>query len=357
MKIFQSANRFLKVALPLAITILLAANLPKPLTRTIMAISGPVEFGVYWDKKCTAKVQSIDWGKLALGSSKSVDIYVRNEGDVALSLSLNIMDWMPSEASRYLSLSWNYQGQILKPGDVLPLTFRLWVSSTARGIGAFSFNIVISSLEKLLEVKISLEPTLDQEGIVVTVLLESSEILKGGVGGYRLELEISDNVTILSVLPGDSPFNSPPTVERMDNKLILSAYLQETQGLQMSNLILTRLRLRFDGTAGVEQILKPSSLIIVDALSRKEHNTVLRGEALKFMRGDADNDGKISITDAIVIAEYLAGVRPEEDLNMFNAASVNHDGDAGDKVTIADAMVIAQYLDGQRDEYFRLKGE
>ncbi len=69
------------------------------------------------------------------------------------------------------------------------------------------------------------------------------------------------------------------------------------------------------------------------------------------MRGDADGDGRVSIADAMFIAQYLAGNRPGSDLNLLNAASVRQDGTEGDKVSIADAMIIGQYLAGSRDGF------
>jgi hypothetical protein len=76
------------------------------------------------------------------------------------------------------------------------------------------------------------------------------------------------------------------------------------------------------------------------------------------LRGDARADGEVSIDDALFIARYLAGEIPActdgpalNCLHSVNAASVQHDGDF-DRKTIADAMVISQYLAGVRDENF-----
>jgi hypothetical protein len=56
----------------------------------------------------------------------------------------------------------------------------------------------------------------------------------------------------------------------------------------------------------------------------------------------------------MIIAQYLAGTRSASDLNLLNVASVRTNGQNGDKITVADAMLIAQYLAGQRDEYFQV---
>jgi hypothetical protein len=357
MKRLRGIGRLSKIAILLFIACFVIISSPRPLTKTTMASSVEgVSIGVYWDASCTTVVQSIDWGNLTPSSSKSVDAYIRNEGNTSVCLSLNTTDWTPVGASNYLTLSWNYSNQIIEPMDVIPVILSLSVSSSIAGIETFSFNIVISSTEATLNVTVNIETTLDQENYVVAdVSLDSPETLKGGLGAYALTFSISDNITVLSALGGDAPFNTPPSMNRANGQIILAAITQGTEGPQMKGLNIARLRLRLNSTAGVEQILQPISLKATDATSKTQYNTTILGAPLKFMRGDANNDGKISIADAMFIAQYLAGNRPGTDLNLLNAASVCQDGNMGDKVTIADVMFITQYLAGLRDKNFELK--
>jgi hypothetical protein len=74
----------------------------------------------------------------------NVTVYVRNEGNVAASLSLATDNWNPSNASNYLALSWNYVGQPLSPQEVTSVTLILTVSPSVHGIESFSFDIIIS---------------------------------------------------------------------------------------------------------------------------------------------------------------------------------------------------------------------
>lgn len=62
------------------------------------------------------------------------------------------------------------------------------------------------------------------------------------------------------------------------------------------------------------------------------------------MCGDVDGDGKITVTDAMYIFQYL-GQRRELDNDALKAADTDKDG----KITVTDAMYIFQYL-GQRRE-------
>ena len=99
--------------------------------------------GIYWDQSCTTEVSSINWGIIEPGSSKNVTIYIRNEGNSVASLTMNASNWNPSNASDYIDLSWDYQGQVINVSEVLEVTFTLVISSEIQGITSFSFDIVI----------------------------------------------------------------------------------------------------------------------------------------------------------------------------------------------------------------------
>ncbi len=103
-----------------------------------------VGVGVFWDSNCTNSVSFIDWGMVEPGSMNNVTVYMRNEGNVAASISLATDNWNPSNASNYMALSWNYGGQLLNPQEVAEVTLTLAVSSSVYGIEGFSFDIIIS---------------------------------------------------------------------------------------------------------------------------------------------------------------------------------------------------------------------
>jgi hypothetical protein len=100
--------------------------------------------GVYWDGSCTSAVSSIDWGVLDPGSNKQVKIYIKNEGNTPLKLSMTVSNWNPSSASKYVTLSWNLEGYVLNSGSVVSAVLTLSVSSSISGITSFSFDITIS---------------------------------------------------------------------------------------------------------------------------------------------------------------------------------------------------------------------
>jgi hypothetical protein len=102
-----------------------------------------VGVGVYWDSVCSQAISSIDWGLADPGSVKNVTVYVKNEGNAPITLSLQTINWNPAEAADYISLSWDYGGQAIGDNQVVAVTLSLSISSNIQGITTFSFDIVI----------------------------------------------------------------------------------------------------------------------------------------------------------------------------------------------------------------------
>jgi hypothetical protein len=115
--------------------------------RTISNIGSikGVGVGVYWNRACTNRTSSANWGVIDPGTSKTLTVYVKNEGNAATTLSMATQNWNPSTASSYLTLSWNYTGQTLSVNQVLQIRLTLTVSSTISGITSFSFDIIITA--------------------------------------------------------------------------------------------------------------------------------------------------------------------------------------------------------------------
>jgi len=102
-----------------------------------------VGVGVYWDAALTNQVSSIDWGVLDPGSNKNFTFYIRNEGNSAVTLTMNTANWNPPTASNYMTLTWNYSGQSLNAGATIQVKLTLSVSASVTGITSFSFDINI----------------------------------------------------------------------------------------------------------------------------------------------------------------------------------------------------------------------
>ena len=102
-----------------------------------------VGVGVYWDSGLTNKVSSIDWGILEPGLNVNKTVYIRNEGNAAAKLSMTTSNWSPTNASNYLTLTWNYGDQTLTVNEAVQVKFTLSASSSVTGITNFSFDITI----------------------------------------------------------------------------------------------------------------------------------------------------------------------------------------------------------------------
>ena len=100
-----------------------------------------VGVAVYWDADCTKPVSEIDWGNLSLGESKAEILFVRNEGNVPITLNMHTEKWSPPEAAEHLTLTWNYSGETLQPWDLVPVAFTLSVDYQAFSFSSFSFEI------------------------------------------------------------------------------------------------------------------------------------------------------------------------------------------------------------------------
>lgn len=115
----------------------------------VSALGTTGSLGVYWYSNCSDVVSSIDWGELTPGSSKSVVVYVRNEMNDSVTLFLETQNWLPSNASDFLFLSWNYNGSLIGSYTVHEIVLSLFVSPDIEGITVFSFDIVVG-WEKVL---------------------------------------------------------------------------------------------------------------------------------------------------------------------------------------------------------------
>jgi hypothetical protein len=85
-----------------------------------------VVVSLYEDENCTQILTTLDWGFLAPGDSAMYLIYLQNNGTVNATLDFfSTRNHDPPDLSNYMSLSWNYTGQILEPNEVIPIKFDL----------------------------------------------------------------------------------------------------------------------------------------------------------------------------------------------------------------------------------------
>lgn len=101
--------------------------------------------GVYWDSVCNDPVSSIDFGLLEAGSQKDFTFYLRNEGNTDISLNMTSKNWDPIEAADYMSLTWNREGQQMRPDQVTSCSMTLSVSPNIQDITSYALTITITA--------------------------------------------------------------------------------------------------------------------------------------------------------------------------------------------------------------------
>jgi hypothetical protein len=121
---------------------------PAPMPPAPPAPSPPppepaVEIDVYEDLACTTVQSSIEWGEIEAGDSSSVTIYIKNNGDIDILLGLDSENWTPTNINDYTTLSWDYNGTALTPGEIRGVTLTLYIDPDCPPMNNFGFDIVI----------------------------------------------------------------------------------------------------------------------------------------------------------------------------------------------------------------------
>jgi hypothetical protein len=114
-------------------------------SNTGTLITSSDHLGVYADFSRTRPLTTIDWGDLAAGEQKTSTVFFHNMGNVSCVLQLNVMNWNPPYLSDHVTVSWDYQGQVLAVDDILRVVFTIVVSLDLENIGAFSYDLVITT--------------------------------------------------------------------------------------------------------------------------------------------------------------------------------------------------------------------
>jgi len=107
----------------------------------VSAVEASGSLGVYWDAGCNNRAYSIDWGVLSPGETKNVVVYVRNEGDHAVFLSVMASNFAPARISDYLSFAWSCEGHKMEANTTVEVIPSLFVSPSTTGISVFSFDL------------------------------------------------------------------------------------------------------------------------------------------------------------------------------------------------------------------------
>ena len=131
------------LALTLTTAAILSTNQTVPLNGTINAVN----LGVYSDSACTQTVTSLNVGTLNPGGTTSQTVYIKNTGNVAETLTMNVNNWSPTNASSSLTLTWNRQNTVLNAGISIQATLTLTAASNTGSLTTFSCDVTLTGTQ------------------------------------------------------------------------------------------------------------------------------------------------------------------------------------------------------------------
>jgi len=102
-----------------------------------------LKLGIYFNEQLAQPVEELDWGILEPGENASKLLYIQNQANVKTTFFMSTDRWNPLNASDYISLAWNYTGEVCQVDEVKPVIFTLLVDENITGITTFSFELTV----------------------------------------------------------------------------------------------------------------------------------------------------------------------------------------------------------------------
>lgn len=148
MRPFNSTLIFVLIMLIVLNIIQVQQSSSNPLS--VSAIEATNTIGIYWDKDGKKPVSSVKWGVISPNQKKNVVLYVRNDGNETIILTVTPANWNPNNSSKYLEFSCYPQNSKIENGQVTSLTLTLYVKPSIKGINTFFFDLVFEATKYLM---------------------------------------------------------------------------------------------------------------------------------------------------------------------------------------------------------------
>lgn len=100
---------------------------------------------VFSDAQGAVEINSVNWGNIAPGGSVTVSLWIKNTGNVPVTLSMQTGSWSPIGYASTLTLTWNYNNAVIQPNAMLKVDWTLTASTSATPGTSFSFNIILTA--------------------------------------------------------------------------------------------------------------------------------------------------------------------------------------------------------------------
>ena len=131
----------------LLLTVIAAGALTDSSTVPLNGAITGVNVELYTDPYCTVPCTSLSAGTVAPGASVTQSLYVKNTGTVAMTLSMAVSAWNPSNAGSYLTVSWNRVGYVLAANSSVQATLTLTAAANTGTLTTFSCNVTITGTQ------------------------------------------------------------------------------------------------------------------------------------------------------------------------------------------------------------------
>jgi len=102
-----------------------------------------VNVNIYRDQDGATELTVMDFGVLAPGETKAFVAYVESKSSGQVTLSYFTSNWVPANASQFITLAWDYNGISIQPNHLFKTTFTLKASPSISGIDTFTFLITV----------------------------------------------------------------------------------------------------------------------------------------------------------------------------------------------------------------------
>lgn len=139
-------SHFLSIFLIALLIVGLAYGLSTFLTITNRGVVKAVGISIYEDALCENSLMMIDWGMVNPDSTVTYDGWLRNEGNVAVTVNMFVENLIPLNATQFMVLTWNREGAMVGVNETVSCVFTLHIFSNV-SITDFSFNIVLVGSE------------------------------------------------------------------------------------------------------------------------------------------------------------------------------------------------------------------
>ena len=93
------------------------------------------------------QITELYWGDMSPGGTSIQSLVVTNIASYSMQLSFSTYNWFPVNASQFLTLTWDYDGEILAPNESVTIYFQMYADELIDGITNFNCEIMFTGVQ------------------------------------------------------------------------------------------------------------------------------------------------------------------------------------------------------------------